>query len=429
MLRRLAGATVVALCGLALVAFPAAAGAAPAGTPALSDDPRFDVEAPGFARERGISLAEAQQRLGWQLLAPDLSERVAAGLGDRSGGVWVDVRDGDRIKVGVAGGVDPDAETVVRQAADALGLTDGYDLVGVAYPMTALERDNDWLGGQLADVNAGAPWPLSAGLRPDLNRVELQLPAAGTLTSRQQALVAEARTRLGAALVVASYQDPPASLACAYPWCDKPLRGGIRITNSGGGCTGSFIAKSKVDEKLYQFTAGHCADSGALVDNWSTEFTDGSPHVVGPIHHWYWWLEGDMAIMRINNVVGWNPKAWVNVTSGPDTTADETYHIASDNKSVVGMRICSTGASFGRSDCGEVTHLGVTVTYDGVTVRHLGRSSSCGKKGDSGGPMYALHVAYGLIVAGPGGGGCGIYYQGIRAAETRMNVNLLHANS
>lgn len=264
---------------------------------------------------------------------------------------------------------------------------------------------------------------------PRLNRVELQLPADGTLTSRQQALVAEAGSRLGGALLVATYQDRPASLACGYPWCDPPLRGGIRVTNSGGGCTGGFIAKSKVDAKLYQFTAGHCANGGALVDNWSTLFTDASSHVVGPVHHWYWWKEGDMAILRINNVPGWNPKAWVNVTSGPDTTADSTYHIGSDHTSVVGMRICSTGASFGRSDCGEVIHLGVTLTYDGVTVHQLGRSSSCGKKGDSGGPMYALHVAYGLIVAGPGGGGCGIYYQGIRAAETKMNVDVLHANS
>lgn len=92
---------------------------------------------------------------------------MAAGLGDRSGGLWIDVRDGDRIKVGVVGGVDPDAEAVVRQAAGALGLTDGYDLVSVAYPMAALERDNDWLGDRLAEVSPDAPWPLSAGLRPD----------------------------------------------------------------------------------------------------------------------------------------------------------------------------------------------------------------------------------------------------------------------
>lgn len=430
MLRRLAGATVVVLCALSLTSYPSAASAAPAGTPLAQTDTTFDVEAAGFARERGISLDEARQRLGWQLVAPDLAERVPHDLGTRFGGIWIDIHDGDRVKVGVVGEPDADAYTIVRRAADAVALTDGYDLVGVSHPMNELERDNDWLGGMIAEVNTDSAWPLSAGLRPDVNAVELQVPAKGELTPAQSALVSAASIELGDALIVATYDVRPEPMACDYPWCDKPLRGGIRIFNPpSGGCTGGFIAKSKVDSKLYQFTAGHCAKGGQQVDNWSTLFTDGTDHVIGPVHHWYWWTQGDMAIMRINNVPGWNPKAWVHVTSGPDTNTDTTYHISSDKTSVVGMRICSTGGSYGRSDCGEVTHLGVTQTYGGVTVHHLGRSSGCGTNGDSGAPMYALHVAYGLLVAGPTGGGCGIYYQSIRLAENKMNVNVLHANS
>ena len=42
------------------------------------------------ARERGITVAEAQQRLGWQALTPDLAERVEASLRGGFGGVWID---------------------------------------------------------------------------------------------------------------------------------------------------------------------------------------------------------------------------------------------------------------------------------------------------------------------------------------------------
>jgi hypothetical protein len=427
MIRRLAGAIVVVSCGLLLVTGNTVAMAAPIGGDAprsAESGPDTDVEAPGFARERGISLDEARQRLGWQRVAPDLGQQLDEELGDRFGGIWVDVHDGDRIKIGIVDGPDPDTSAMVQQAAEALGLTEGYDLVSTRHPMAALEEDNDWLGTEIARVNRDATATLAAGLRPDLNAVELQAPVEGDLTEDQQGLIDEATDRLGDRLVVGSYEGRPEARACVYPYCDPPLRGGIRIAN-GAGCTGAFIAKSKVDDKLYQLTAGHCAYQH--YSDWSTKFTDGSTHVIGPVWTWWWWGGGDMSILRINNVPGWNPKAWVYVTSGPDTTADSTYHISSDNLSVLGMRICTTGAFYGHSDCGYVTQLGLTMTYSNVTVHHLGRASFCGTQGDSGSPMYALHVAYGLQVSGFSE--CDSVYQGIRAAENVLNVNVLHSNS
>ncbi|MGK3991603.1 hypothetical protein WME99_51630 [Sorangium sp. So ce136] len=58
-------------------------------------------------------------------------------------------------------------------------------------------------------------------------------------------------------------------------------------------------------------------------------------------------------------------------------------------------------------------------------MRKLGRGSFCGMGGDSGSPMYASHVAHGLQVAGYSE--CDSLYQGIRAAESVLNVNVLHA--
>lgn len=427
------GAAVVVLCGLSLMTYTPAGAAPPTGpltSPAgvASVD---DGEAAGFARQRGIGLAEARQRLSWQAVAPDLSEAVARDLGTRSGGVWVDVHDGDRVKVGVVGGPDPGTAEIVRRAADAVGLaTDGYDLVGVRHPLATIEADNDWLGVEIARVNEGASATLAAGLRPDRNAVELQAPRTGTLTAAQQALVAEARNRLGEKLLVGSYEGRPEPRSCGLVYCNTPLRGGVRISVSGlGSCTSGFAAKSKVDDKRYLLTAGHCGEASGTTANWTTKTYGGSAinYIIGPVWHWQWHGGGDMGIIRVNNATWWDPTAWVFVTDGPDTTRDETYHISSDNVSVLGMRICTTGSFYGNSDCGFVTQLGMTVTYGGVTVKKLGRASFCGVQGDSGSPMYALHVGYGLQVSGFSE--CDSLYQGIRSAELALNVNVLHGNS
>jgi hypothetical protein len=406
-------ALVLGLFGLGTTAVSAAA------LPA----PRPDAMAVGMARDRGISLAEATQRLGWQAHAPSVSQRASAVLGGAFGGVWIDAAHGGRVKIGVTAAAGASGPRTAMTAAALTGLTDGVDVVTVNHSAAELDAANTWLGSQLVAVNAGARSPLAVGERTDRNAVELDVPAGGPLTNAQNALIQAAQSRLGDALVLSTYAGQPTPRACAYPFCDPPLRGGIRITSNGGGCTGAFIAQSRVDSNFYQFTAGHCGQ--ASLGPWATQFTDGSTHLVGPIHHWEWNAGGDEAIMLVNNPNGWQlPSATVNVTDGPNTTADPNYAISSENFSVLGQRICTTGAFLGFSSCGTVTELELTTTYGGVTVNHLGRGSFCGVAGDSGAPMYASHVAFGLQVAGFSE--CDSIYQGILAAESVLNVNVLN---
>lgn len=397
-------------------------GLRPNGSVSQSAPILVDWEAEGLAQERGISLTEARQRLDRQAHAPRLADRAAIDLGDQFGGVWIDVAGGDRIKVGVAGEVGTDTVAVVQRAAEAGGLTEGYDLTPVRYSLATLKHANDWLAVQIAKANQGAPVSLTAGLRTDRNALELQAPTEKGLTAAQRDLITSAQARFGDMIVIGSYGGHPTARTCVYPYCDPPLRGGVRISNPGVGCTGGFVAQSKVDSDFYQFTAGHCAYQHE--DNWSTLFPDFTSHVIGSVWHWEWDSGGDMSILRINNVPGWEPQPWVYVTSGPDTTTEATYYIKDDSTSVVGMRICTTGAFYGHSSCGYVTQLSVTVTYGGVTVTDLVRGSFCGTAGDSGSPMYALRIAYGLQVAGYSE--CDSLYQDIQAAELSMNVNVLH---
>jgi streptogrisin C len=400
--------------------------------PVYATGPGIDEdEVAGFARQRDIPADQARQRLAWQAAAPDLAEALATSLRSRSAGVWVDVNDRDRIKVGIVGGLDSTILAAVRRAAEDVGLAaGGYDVLGVAHTLTALEADNQWLGGEIARVNQGAAATLVTSIRTDRNAVELLTPREGTLTAEQAALTATAVQRLGDKLITGRYDGQLEARSCGSAYCGAPLRGGVRITpdivNNNSGCTAGFVAQSKVDEKQYILTAGHCGSAYNTVD-WVSQTYDGTgyEYEIGPVWHWHWSGQGDMAIIRVDNPLLWNPKPWVNVTDGPDTTKNETYTIGSDKTSVIGMRICTTGSYYGHSDCGFVTHLGMTGTYGGMTVHNLGRASFCGTSGDSGSPMYAQHVAFGLQVAGFSE--CDSVYQGIKAAETKLNVNVLHS--
>lgn len=204
----------------------------------------------------------------------------------------------------------------------------------------------------------------------------------------------------------------------------SPAPGGIFISNTTGNstkiCTGGFIARSRIDGKLYQFTAGHCA-SGGFTGTWSTEFPNDSIHAIGPVHHYIFSKAGDMAILAINNPAGWQlPQGWVYVTASSNTTLNQQYAISSAQYSTQGARICKTGA-IGHTSCGIVLALGVNGGY----TNNLGEASFCTKEGDSGGPVFAAHQAFGLVVAVNKNNSCISYYQGIIGAENALNVNLV----
>jgi hypothetical protein len=399
-----------------------------AGHAATTEPPPndFTVEGPAFAQLRGISVAEADQRLGWQQVAPALWQNLSADIPTRFGGVWIGVTNGDRVEVGITGGIDATITAVVGREAAAVGLN-SYDLVPVARTEATLVSDMTWLAGLLAKVNPGAPAALGAGERTDLNQLQLDLPASGQLTSAQTSAITDARARLGAELVVTGNGQIFSELSCVYPFCDPPLRGGVEIiVPNVKACTLGFIAQSRVDTKEYAFTAGHCGIDTA--GPWHTNFTDGSDHVIGDTWHAILSTErGDESIIAINNVPGWNPQARVNVTASAFTTSDPKYFIKATGWSVVGQRICTTGAFSGASTCGTVTELDFSYEAEGFEFDHAGLTDICATHGDSGAPMYASHIALGILVAGSDD--CDTAYDGIRNAESRLNVNVITTTS
>jgi hypothetical protein len=69
-----------------------------------------------LASDLGISIREAQRRMGWQEPAIELASELERALGDRYGDLWFDPADGGRVKVGIVGG---DTTTAARLIAAA----------------------------------------------------------------------------------------------------------------------------------------------------------------------------------------------------------------------------------------------------------------------------------------------------------------------
>ena len=401
-----------ALAGLALSMLTVAA------APALGADAS---EARHFADERGISVADAAQRLDWQRAAGQLVDEAEAGLGERFGGVWVDPGDGDRVKLGVTA-ADGATRANAKRALARVGLDGSADVVEVEHSQRELEAAGGWIAARLEQANGGAPEVLGTGIRTDVNSVEISLPHNGDLSRAQRALVDDARARFGAAVRTReSHSGRPARRACVHPYCDPPLRAGIRINGDGSFCTGAFIARGRDAGYLYQMTAGHCRyDPNAT---WSSKFPNGTSHAIGTFRNIRVDSTTDAGILNINNVAGWAPRDFILITNSPDTSFTDTYKVLNDGNSVVNMRVCTTGAAWGQSDCGYVSQTNATITDEYGTTSGLVRANFCGIDGDSGAPMYSYNVAYGLQIDGYSM--CDSLYTPIRVAENAMNVDVV----
>jgi streptogrisin C len=443
--------TVLGLVGLLtavlLASQAAAAGPRPVG--AVEPSPYLanaaDPAVTTLASDLGISIREAQRRLGWQEPAIQLAGKLERALGERYGDLWFDPADGGRVKVGIVGGNSAIAARLIARRK----LTAVTDLVAVRHSYAELQQAATWLTAETARANPPARNGLVKGLsvwrRPDKNAVELDLPRGQRLTSTQQATVAAARQRLGSKLALGTWAGQMRDLACVWSFneasrktvfnCDPPLRGGLTLyirsgTSFFAQCTVGFNAKSTVDGKWYVMTAGYCGSPGTTF--YVFQPRDGQFHVLGNMHRCIWGGPGscvfasddDEGIITIDNVPGWNPKpsVYVHAWTGPNdhTTENPSYPIYGTGGSRLGMRVCVSGAVSGTS-CGNVELLG---------GGGLARVDLCGEPGDSGAPIFTGQKAYGLLKGAdapdpgqPAPGRCqDRLYQGITEATQRLHV-------
>ncbi|WP_433205888.1 S1 family peptidase [Dactylosporangium sp. CS-047395] len=173
---------------------------------------------------------------------------------------------------------------------------------------------------------------------------------------------------------------------------------------AGGRCLIGFNARSLPD--YYFLTSAHCV--GAVG---STVYSDAAHTVVlGTVATKN--VSYDYALVHYTNTTIAKPSA-VNLHTG--TLAP----IKSFGTPVVGQTVTRVGGTAG-VHTGRVAALNATVNYADGTVYGLIRTTVCSEPGDSGGPLFAGTVGYGMTSGGSGNctsGGVTYFASAVRAAS------------
>lgn len=402
------------------------------------------VVAEGFAKDADVSLDEARKRIGWQMRMPALVDGAKRELGAAYGGAWIDVDDGNRLKVGVVG-IDGSKRAAVQEVAAEADLADATDVVGVTHSWAELDQVSQWLMERLEKVNQGQPTPVVFGTPTDRNVVEIQGPEKGALSPDQRQVVDEAVKRFGDAVALGTYKKAPALHQCMespgpgfgegkHPYCNPPLRGGITMDDSNEpqwaypGCTSAFVVRGRgANQSTFLMTAGHCLIGygpyavPCAYCHWTRFQYPGAIHVIGDMQNAYNGIWGDAGIIKINNVASWGPAPMIFVPRGVDVAQNipDFKITAASTTHSVGQRICKSGAATGYTSCGNVKQENV---YDGQTGG-LTRGNWCGINGDSGSPVWFWIVAYGVYRGGFDT--CDGLYVRQEVAETLTNADII----
>jgi len=426
--RSIRAACLCALAGVTLLA------AAPALAVGPSEDPDLQsFAAKSYAERYGVSLEDARLRLEIQDRAAQLSEKLEPKLGSAFGGVWLTGGSRDVIKVGIARSASQSAETsavaqVPIQAAQE-GVAEDTSAVGVASSVEELENAQAALDLRLRSLLLAN----KARTSLDPSASSLTIEVASALTDAERADVQSAIALSPVQLRVSDAGTPiltGGGDACDYPFCDRPLRGGVRI-GAAGRCTAGFNARGRNVGRAYVLTAGHCLDDDG--GTWFTRNSVGDLHAIGARQSWNF-PGRDAGIIRVADTSFWQdppPAPRVFVDSGPNTTVDDNYEITAETTSDVGEFVCRTsGFSFTTGEdytrCGTVTALNVTAELEpGQTASGLVQTDVCRLQGSSGGPVYKTRLAYGTHSGGDDAP-CKSWYTPATAAENAMNVDIIH---
>lgn len=398
----------------------------------------FEIES--MADARGISFDEAAARLDWQTRVPELVAAAVADMGNSFGGVWVDVDDGDRVKVAVVGDAPLvegglDAETAAWDAADRMGLGTAVDVVEVAFSMAQLIEGNEALAELLDGPGTER---LESALRTDLNAVELLLPV-GDLTAAEIGVLEVAQQTLGDMLVLGQTDGLAIPASCTGPDCDSVRGGQFMSTQTLRPCTAGFIAAS--GSRRFIFTAAHCtlipehpdfSNFHFVQDSQGTQRDFGKTYraILGNVNRRTSHRNRDIAIIEITNsrFLERNIDGIILRYRGDAGGRSARHRIRRERRSSIGMRLCFSGARSERTKCGFVTRLGKTFRDSrGNLIRKAGEASMCSLPGDSGAPMFEGSTAFGILThASPRSSNCRTSYQGIVEAEQLMQVGVTH---
>jgi hypothetical protein len=368
--------------------------------PPFPAQPTMLPEAAALAEQQGISASQALEDLELQSTAGNIAGDLKADLGAGYAGVWFDLRTGT-FHVPVAPST---AESVAQQVASAHGVTGHVVFDSVAHTWAEVESETDHVRKAVGAVGGSAPVEVVPVVQKNAPVVELETSAS----SEQTASVANAA---GNAAVV---RVPPGALkmsatSCAWPYCDSPLRGGIKIkstTNPGVGSVSCTAGAYVQDASGYRYllTAGHCVIGSHYYNYpnyWYTKPASPANECQIGVP-----TAGEVSSRMDAEVIGapgpcFSIAPWI-----VEWGAIENYPVHGVVYAYAGLYECHQGAS-SVNQCGTVEVAGTTSTIEYhfesgtkiITVEHMDRLCAIAIVGDSGGPVQYGNLEWTYLTA------------------------------
>lgn len=370
-----------------------------------TSDEALATDAASFARDNDLTADEAGRRLRLRLEADERLTQIRTGLLARYAGGYITHAPAYGVVLRLTG-----AEPV---AAQTLSLPSGKFEVRYETGATAtLDTLAKTITDKLAALKLALPGLQGAGVDERTGEIVLKVYAVGAAAAAVTARTAEITALVG---------QPVRIEAVAAPARATNIRGGTRVYDASGFCTGAFVGQTSAYRAL--LTAGHCNDNLTFLGNDGVT-TYSMTYVSGV-------FDADQDVQYHRSATAMLPEFWADLNVRRTLTGRRLR-----TSTFAGDEFCHNGQGTGYS-CGLVTTTTHAPTFSGacggqacspVWINLEGVNLRC-YPGDSGGPVFVSTVAAGVqssaSYTGSGAGGC-VYMTYMSTDYLPTGVTLLY---
>jgi sugar lactone lactonase YvrE len=346
-----------------------------------------------YQSDLGTDAVTAERNLAVQQRAVGIVEHLRAALGADYAGVWFDNSAGQFVI--------PSHGADVRRVREVMtdeGVGGDFRIQPAAYSWAGLISAQDKLESRLHGVRGDGSFEV--GLDVSRNEVSVRLASAASATTAEKVEEAVAGANGAAHLEKVRGGDLKSSdLSCdgILRSCGNPLRGAIGIsvypTEYRNICSSAFKAVGNAFGNRFLLTAGHCVKGGEVVKAQNADVEE------------YWRIgqteesnraPGDWAKINANGSQ-WDVSPWPSAVAYWGTSTQ--YAINGESASYVGQYVCFAGISENAAArCGTVEFLNnSSESSSGFREHQTMMGPTCAEEGNSGGPVFANHVALGIV--------------------------------
>jgi hypothetical protein len=376
--------------------------------------PPAPEEVAALSRLFGLSSQDAAESAELQATETQLPEEVEETLGGRYAGIWFDGDAGEFV-VPVISRADERAIT-----ADLPTPATDYRTEMVTTTWAELESAQDAV---MSFIQGAVPatQPVKSYLDAESDRLVVEVPE-----SLPTPILADLRGVLDRQSVGVTLDEVPAGELRISDlegecdpltrYCGPPLRGGAWWDYQTGlvdHCSIGYPVIGNQYGNRFMLTAGHCVEAkGEYEASYQPAYGPLPGHgespekkVIGPLEAFRGPLNKAHTDWALFNANG----SYFDPGTGTARIAawgeGENYEIFSEGSSYMGQVMCHSGATTGAS-CGKVTETDVsfetTEREEGtgqVDEHFTGFGPICAEGGDSGGPVYSGHTAFGIFTS------------------------------